>query len=452
MRGVVTQLVRFPTSTGGQNGASGCRAAWREDDGDPTSSRRRLRLHRGFSDRSARWMSGARHTSAVVGDEILLRGNVHRVLLPDRAWQSANAPALAALERYRRHRGRPSGEVETTEANPADSLTDANRYWERHEGMRFHLDAGAHVVAARDGFPSTKDAELWVIRGDTPSPTSEPTRTRGSSTATRTRWTTSRRRSTTATACGSCCRATASRDAELQRSAGRPGQHLRHRHQRARPAGSTSRSTSTASRSSEQLELEAGVGSGRELRRRPRRSGRRVRDVRLQRREPLRLPRRPVRRVRLRRQPRLPGRQPAVRLRAGLRGGLPEASDRPGSADRRPDACAGPADDPGGRGPGHLHRRGRRSCSAAARTTPTASRTRCRSWRWPSAVPAARSTRRRSTATAPMTAGSSRASCIRTDTVSCCQPTRTTPCWAVARRSTTVAAAPTTPTSPTRRC
>ena len=32
--------------------------------------------------------------------------------------------------------------------------------------MRFHLDAGAHVVAARDGFPSTKDAELWVIRGD----------------------------------------------------------------------------------------------------------------------------------------------------------------------------------------------------------------------------------------------------------------------------------------------
>ena len=34
--------------------------------------------------------------------------------------------------------------------------------------MRFHLDAGAHVVAARDGFPSTKDAELWVIRGDHP--------------------------------------------------------------------------------------------------------------------------------------------------------------------------------------------------------------------------------------------------------------------------------------------
>ncbi len=26
----------------------------------------------------------------------------------------------------------------------------------------------AYVVAARDGFPSTKDAELWVIRGDHP--------------------------------------------------------------------------------------------------------------------------------------------------------------------------------------------------------------------------------------------------------------------------------------------
>ena len=48
--------------------------------------------------------------------------------------------------------------------------------------------------------------------------------------------------------------------------------------------------------------------------------------VRLQRREPLRLPRRPVRRLRLHGQPRLPGRQPAVRLRAGERGGVPDPS------------------------------------------------------------------------------------------------------------------------------
>ncbi len=34
--------------------------------------------------------------------------------------------------------------------------------------MRFHVDAGAHVVAARDGFPSTQDGEVWVIRGDHP--------------------------------------------------------------------------------------------------------------------------------------------------------------------------------------------------------------------------------------------------------------------------------------------
>ena len=99
-------------------------------------------------------------------------------------------------------------EIETTEANPPDSLADANRFWERHEGMRFHVDEDAYVVAARDGFPSTKDAELWVIRGDHPIDEREDP-FRGSSTATRIRWTTSGRSSTTATACGSCCRATA---------------------------------------------------------------------------------------------------------------------------------------------------------------------------------------------------------------------------------------------------
>lgn len=61
-----------------------------------------------------------------------------------------------------------AAETPTIEAAPHDNLGDANRFWERHEGMRFHVDANSHVVAARDVFPSTADGEVWVIRGDHP--------------------------------------------------------------------------------------------------------------------------------------------------------------------------------------------------------------------------------------------------------------------------------------------
>ena len=62
---------------------------------------------------------------------------------------------------------------------------------------------------------------------------------------------------------------------------------------------------------------------------------------RLQRREPLRLPGRPERRLRLHRQRRLPRREPTVRLRAGQRSRLPGPPRRDRAADRRGPARAG---------------------------------------------------------------------------------------------------------------
>ncbi|HEX9727714.1 MAG TPA: hypothetical protein VGA37_04360, partial [Gemmatimonadales bacterium] len=59
-------------------------------------------------------------------------------------------------------------ETPADEAIPPDNLSDAYRFWERREGMRFHLDANSHVVAARDVFASTQDGEVWVIRDDHP--------------------------------------------------------------------------------------------------------------------------------------------------------------------------------------------------------------------------------------------------------------------------------------------
>ena len=160
VRGVVTQLGRFPTSTGGQNWGFWLQSRVGDEDGDPTSSDGIFVFIGGFQ--TVLRLDGTSPAyQPVVGDEILLRGNVIEFFF----LTELGSPRLVEVS------GTgvdvtDADEVETTEANPADSVTDANRYWERHEGMRFHLDAGAHVVAARDGFPATKDAELWVIRGE----------------------------------------------------------------------------------------------------------------------------------------------------------------------------------------------------------------------------------------------------------------------------------------------
>ena len=48
---------------------------------------------------------------------------------------------------------------------PADN-GDANRYWERHEGMQAQLPAGSLVQGGRSVFPSTADAEIYFFRDD----------------------------------------------------------------------------------------------------------------------------------------------------------------------------------------------------------------------------------------------------------------------------------------------
>jgi predicted extracellular nuclease len=52
------------------------------------------------------------------------------------------------------------------DASPPDDLADAGRYWERREGMRGRVPAGAVVTGGRDVFASTADSEVWLIRGD----------------------------------------------------------------------------------------------------------------------------------------------------------------------------------------------------------------------------------------------------------------------------------------------
>jgi hypothetical protein len=96
-----------------------------------------------------------------VGDEIVLRGNVVEFF----NLTELSSPRLVAVVDTGADL---DAETPAVEATPPDNLADANRFWERREGMRFHLDANSHVIAARDVFPSTADGEVWVIRGDHP--------------------------------------------------------------------------------------------------------------------------------------------------------------------------------------------------------------------------------------------------------------------------------------------
>ncbi|UCD98481.1 MAG: hypothetical protein JSV42_16240, partial [Chloroflexota bacterium] len=52
------------------------------------------------------------------------------------------------------------------ETAPPDDLEDANRYWERREGMRAQIPADSIVLNGRDVFTSSLDSEVWVMRGD----------------------------------------------------------------------------------------------------------------------------------------------------------------------------------------------------------------------------------------------------------------------------------------------
>lgn len=158
VRGVVTERAVFPTSSGTPNNGFFLQSAVGDTDGNPDSSDGIFVFHSRFDDLR---VEGGGFYVPVVGDEIVLHGPVSEFF----NLTELGSPFLVRVER--------SGvdiatEIATTEAAPADDLADANRYWERHEGMLFHLDAGAAVVAARDVFASTMDGEVWVIRGDHP--------------------------------------------------------------------------------------------------------------------------------------------------------------------------------------------------------------------------------------------------------------------------------------------
>lgn len=93
------------------------------------------------------------------GDEIVLTGRVEEF------FNMTELVAPRVLEVVRQN-VTLDAEVPTFEAQPPDDLAEAQRYWERHEGMRARVPAGAIVLGGRDVFSATEDNEIWIARGD----------------------------------------------------------------------------------------------------------------------------------------------------------------------------------------------------------------------------------------------------------------------------------------------
>jgi uncharacterized protein len=159
VRGVVTQKTLARTASGGLQNGLFLQNTPAAADGDPTTSDGVFVFLGGFT--TLLRAAGGPAYLPQVGDELVLRATVTEFF----ALTELTSPRLidvagAGLD--------PDTDVVVTEAAPPPDLGDANRSWERLEGMRIRVPAGSVATSGRDVFPSTADSEAWLIRPDDP--------------------------------------------------------------------------------------------------------------------------------------------------------------------------------------------------------------------------------------------------------------------------------------------
>ena len=158
VRGVVFQKTFALESDGDEQHEFFIQNTAAQADGDPTSSDGIWVFLGRFRD-VLNVTTGQPSYLPQVGDEIVLQGRVAEFF---------NLTQLSS-PRFVRLVGSAldvDAVVPPVVVAPPDDLTTANRYWERLEGMRLQVPAGALVTDGLDVFPSTADAEMWLVRGD----------------------------------------------------------------------------------------------------------------------------------------------------------------------------------------------------------------------------------------------------------------------------------------------
>ena len=154
VRGVVTQRTLARTSNGGNQFGFFLQSRLGTVDGDPSTSDGIFVFMGGFPDLIGGYVPH-------VGDEIILRARVSEFFF-------LTELSSASLVRVLDTGVDVDTEVAVTDAVPPANLADADRFWERHEGMRMRVRDGSGVTSGRDVFPSTADAEIWLVDVDDP--------------------------------------------------------------------------------------------------------------------------------------------------------------------------------------------------------------------------------------------------------------------------------------------
>jgi predicted extracellular nuclease len=151
VRGVVTQRTRARTSAGANQYGFFLQSRPGTGDGDPASS-----------DGVFVFMGGSPSLiggyEPRVGDEVILHARVAEFF---------NLTQLTSASLVRLVDTGVTG-VEVADAVPPADLAAADRFWERHEGMRLRVRAGSQATSGRDVFASTADAEVWLVDVDDP--------------------------------------------------------------------------------------------------------------------------------------------------------------------------------------------------------------------------------------------------------------------------------------------
>jgi predicted extracellular nuclease len=153
VRGVVTQRTLARTAAGAEQNGFFLQSRRGTEDGDPTSSDGIFVFMGTFTSLIGGYVP-------TVGDEIVVRARVSEYFSMTQLSGASLVTKLASQV--------PAAQVQVDDAIPPAELTDAERFWERHEGMQLRIRAGAGAVAGRNVFGGTADSEIWVIDRDDP--------------------------------------------------------------------------------------------------------------------------------------------------------------------------------------------------------------------------------------------------------------------------------------------
>src|SRR5690606_26429059 len=149
VQGVITQRTLARSSAGANQNGFFLQSRLGATDGDPLTSDGIFVFMGAFTDLIGGYVP-------TVGDEVVIRARVSEFF-------NLTQLSSASLVRVVESGLDVASVVEITDAIPPADLDQANRLWQRHEGMQMRLRAGSATTSGRDVFASTAASETWLL-------------------------------------------------------------------------------------------------------------------------------------------------------------------------------------------------------------------------------------------------------------------------------------------------